>query len=595
MPRRIFSLIIPGLILFLMMVSIGACQRANTPETSTITTSYPPTQSEEDIASTEITSQTTQKPNNTIFTPETEKPYPQPSNQDVVSTIGANLLTAYPPVLPTQTQPLAQQPLATQTQPILSLTPSATYSADLPYPAPGGSSNITPIATQPNPRTQITTTPPPYPGPATSATDAVRTPTMSSTANEPINGTQISYPTPELSPGALEATPTELPPPVPLSPPPAGSSITIWHSWGAAETEKLQEVIQSFKRLFPDVTFKLIYIPLDDLLGAYQAAAYFGQGPSLLLGPSNWGPVLYEASLIADLGPFIPDDYLRNVNSNALASGNYHKALISLPLSQRGMVMFRNTAVISKAPSSFDELIKMSQQVTHGGVVGTYLERGSYFSAPNIIGLGGNLIDSAGNPAFNDTFGLEWLDLLTAFDEAGAVTFNTNRDLEMFMRGRVGIIIDWSMNISMLARAIGMDNLAIDPWPTFGTGHLTGWMEADSIYLNANASSNDRFAALTFIGYLLDPNVQMHLAEVGHIPSVLTTQPRDRLIQEAMIAISDGVPYPNSVDSDVLSVYWNELDMAIRNVFERGVDPASAIKVANINIIQVLQEMRIEP
>src|SRR4030042_1532284 len=146
MLRRIFLLIIPGLILFLLMVSIGACQRANTPEAPTKTTTYSPTQSEEDIASTEITSQTTQKPINPIFTQETENP----------------------------------------------------------YPAPGGSSDFTPIATQPNPRTQITTTPPPYPGPATSTTGAVRTPTMSSTANEPDNGTQISYPTPELSPGTPE-------------------------------------------------------------------------------------------------------------------------------------------------------------------------------------------------------------------------------------------------------------------------------------------------------------------------------------------------------------------------------------------------------
>src|SRR4030065_917778 len=113
MLRRIFLLIIPGLILFLLMVSIGACQRANTPDAPTITTTYSPTQSEEDIASTEITSQTTQKPINPIFTPETEKSYPAPSNQDVASTIGTNLLTAYPPALPTQTQPLAQQPPAT--------------------------------------------------------------------------------------------------------------------------------------------------------------------------------------------------------------------------------------------------------------------------------------------------------------------------------------------------------------------------------------------------------------------------------------------------------------------------------------------------
>lgn len=204
-------------------------------------------------------------------------------------------------------------------------------------------------------------------------------------------------------------------------------------------------------------------------------------------------------------------------------------------------------------------------------------------------------MDEDDNPAFNDSFGLEWLDLLVAYDDAGAVTFNTNRDLDMFKRGRVGIIIDGSWNISMLAQSIGSDNLAIDPWPIYGTGHMAGWVEADSVYLNANTTGNDRFAALSFIGYLLDANVQMRLAEVGHIPSVLTTLPRDTLIHQAMVAFSDGVPYPNTTDNDVLSVYWRELDMAIRNIFEGGINSASALKSANDNIVQILKDMRIAP
>jgi ABC-type glycerol-3-phosphate transport system substrate-binding protein len=578
-----------------MIVSISACRRARTPEVSTLPSSPSSTQQESDNAPKESPSQPAQNPTHSVITTETEIAYPQPSSPEVNSTIGTDQLTAYPPVLPTQTQIQAGQPQGTQTQPILPLTPSSTFPTVQPYPGPGGSSNINPSASPSDSIKQSTVTLPSYPGPATSTRGAVISPSKLGTATNPGSGTPIPSTTPELSPGTPQITPTELPPPVPLSPPPAGSSVTIWHSWGATETAKLQEVIQSFKRYYPDVTFKLIYIPLDDLKGAYQAAGYFGQGPSLLLGPSNWGPELFDAGLIVDFEPLIPDEYLANVYSNALTSGIYQNALISIPLSQYGMVLFRNTAVISAAPNSFEELIRKSEQVTHGGVIGTYLERGSYFSAPDIIGLGGKLFDNAVGPAFNDEFGLEWFDLLTAYDDAGAVTFNTNRDLEMFMRGRVGIIIDWSMNIPMLAQAIGMDNLAIDPWPTFGTGQLSGWSQADSIFLNTNTSSNDRFAALTFIGYLLDPNVQMRLAEVGHIPSVSTTLPRDKLIQEAMIAISGGVPYPMSIDDDLLSIYWNELDRAIRNVFERRVDPASALKVANDNIIRILQDLRIEP
>jgi maltose-binding protein MalE len=371
--------------------------------------------------------------------------------------------------------------------------------------------------------------------------------------------------------------------------------VTIWHSWGISETETLKGIIQSFQRLNPNVTFSLLYVPLDDLYSAYQGAAYLGQGPSLLLGPAKWGPELFDEDLILDLNPYVPFDYLTSINPAALASGGYLKSLISLPLSQRGIVMFRNTTLISTAPKTFDELNSLAHDVTHGGVVSSYLERGSYFSAANILGLGGRLMDENENPAFNDSFGLEWFNLLTAYDNAGAVTFNTNRDLDMFKRGRVGIIIDGSWNISLLSQSIGVDNLAIDPWPTYGTGHMSGWVESDSIFLNANTTGDDRFAALSFIGYLLDPNVQLRLAEVGHIPSVINVKPRDTLLQQAMEAFSNGSPYPITMDESVLSLYWKEIDMAIRKVFVSGINPADALKAASNDLLQILANLQALP
>jgi ABC-type glycerol-3-phosphate transport system substrate-binding protein len=340
--------------------------------------------------------------------------------------------------------------------------------------------------------------------------------------------------------------------------------------------------------LYPDVTFNLTFVPQDDLFTRFQESAYLGQGPSLLFGPAGWGPDLYTGQLITDLTAFIPVDYLSRLNPAALASGEYHDALVSLPLSQRGIVMFRNTAIIEKAPATFNELSSLSHAATHGGIVGSYLERGAYFSAANLMGLGGSLMDINYKPAFDDLPGLNWFDLLQAYDEAGAVTFKTNRDLDMFKRGRVGIIIDGTWNINLLSQAIGADNLAIDPWPAYDDGHLSGWVEADSVFLNSNVTGDDRFAALAFIGYLLDPNVQQRLAEVGHIPSVGTTRPRSQLIQQAMVAFSQGVPYPIGVDESLLNAYWNVLNTAIRNVFAGKITAEEALKSATNEINQIL-------
>ena len=491
--------------------------------------------------------------------------------------------TAYPAPLQSATQEKTPQPTTQKTPTPITPTPTATVPVTQPYPGPGiqptnplypgPQITNTPL---PYPGPQITYTPLPYPGPATSTLQPTRTPATGEHTTQPIPPTAGS--------GTPAVTATDLPPRPPLSPPPAGSSVTIWHSWGISETETLKSIIQSFQRIYPDVTFNLLYIPLDDLYNTYQGAAYLGKGPSLLLGPAEWGPALFDGDLITDLSPFVPPDYLSSINSAALGSGEYRASLISLPLSQHGMLMYRNTAIIDTAPKTFDELDTLSHQVTRAGVVGSYLERGSYFSAANIIGLGGKLMDDDGYPLFNDLFGSEWLTLLQDFDTAGAVTFNTNRDLDMFKRSRVGIIIDGSWNISTLTGILGKENLAIDPWPFYGTGNLSGWVEADSVFLNANTTGDNRFAALAFIGYLLDPNVQLRLAEVGHIPSVTTTRPRDPLIQQAMTAFSHGVAYPITVDPKILSLYWNELDQAIQRVFVGGVSPSTALKAANDNL-----------
>ena len=581
--------------ILLFTVLLGACKRASSTATQTLSISPSPLPSQEATASATATAsftpQTYPQPTIPIIASQTGIPYPQPPGQTGSPTAGVISPTPYQPAMPSSTLIPTDTPVASETQTLEPPTPTETNTVIPQYPGPGGNPTITP----PYPGPIITNTMAPYPGPATSTPRPTLTPSRSITPTATRSGTTSPFPTPTTGSGTPVSTPTELPPRHPLSPAPPGSSVTIWHSWSGAETETLQSIIQSFQRIYPNVTFSLLYVPLDDLFSTYQEAAYLGQGPSLLLGPAEWGPQLFEEELITDLNLYVPTDYLSSINSAALASGEYHLSLISLPLSQHGMVMFRNTSIINTAPITFDKLNSLSQQVTHGGIVGSYLERGSFFSAGNIIGLGGRLMDEEGYPTFNDQFGLEWFDLLADYDVAGAVTFNTNRDLDMFKRGRVGIVIDGTWNISLLTQAIGKENLAIDPWPSYGTGYMSGWVESDSVFLNANTTSDNRFAALSFIGYLLDPNVQMHLAEVGHIPSVSAALPRDILMQQAMAAFSYGVPYPITVDESILKLYWYELDMAIQNVFVRGVSPASALKTASDNLVIQIRNIQTSP
>jgi multiple sugar transport system substrate-binding protein len=627
------TLIIAACLVLVFGFVLGACERTQSTATETITISptlpatqvltdtptaspsAPPYLAPSEVVFVTITPEAYPQSSTQAFISPTEIAYPAPHTQAASPTQIPGSPTTNPNLFVTITSSPTRIAIPSETYTPESSTETATYTPIPQYPYPGANPTETSVYTgpiftdtpQPYPGPNSTDTPPSYPGsiitdtplpyvgPVTSPQQPTQAPARSVTPAPSQIGTSIVFPSPTERTGTPGAVPTEQPPKPPLSPPPPGSSITIWHSWGSSESAELQSIIQSFQRIYPNVTFSLLYVPFDDLHDTYEAAAYLASGPDLLLGPANWGPGFFDEELVTDLAPFVPPNFLSTINPAALASGRYHQSLVSLPLSQHGMVMFRNTSIIPTAPITFRELDEASHTVTHSGIVGTYLERGSTFSAADIIGLGGSLMDIDGYPTFNTQFGLEWFNLLTDCDKAGAVTFNTNWDLDKFKRGRVGIIIDGTWNTGLLTQIIGAENLAIDPWPTYSTGHMSGWVESDSVFLNSVATGDDRSAALAFMGYLLDPNVQMHLAEVGHIPSVTATVPRDPLIQQAMQAFSYGATYPITVDQSVLSLYQKELDKAIQNVFVHGAKPSEALKAASDNLVIQLDNLQTSP
>jgi maltose-binding protein MalE len=169
--------------------------------------------------------------------------------------------------------------------------------------------------------------------------------------------------------------------------------------------------------------------------------------------------------------------------------------------------MYRNTAIIADAPATFDDLVAAAQAATTDDVVGANLEYGFFFSAAHLHGVGGLLMDEKG---------VEWLNLLNSFKDAGPTEYYTDNDVNLFKAGQAGIIIDGTWNTTGLAEAIGAENLAIDPWPT----PLSGYVQTENIYLNANAEGEDVDVGWAFMEFFLSAEAQAMLTEAGHIPAV---------------------------------------------------------------------------
>ena len=423
----------------------------------------------------------------------------------------------------------------------------------------------------------------PYPAPNT-----VSPSTETSQASSTLGVEQTPNPYPGITQSLPErGTPTDRP--FSTAEPPPNSiaqTISIWHSWDASQTQTLQYLLSLFQDTYPNVYFDVLYVPFDELQARYEAAAYRGDGPELVLGPAEWGASFYDKGLTVDLSLIAGQEFLAEINPAALGEVKYRDALIGLPYAiRKGSLLFRNKSILPKAPQTFDDLIDASKAATRGGKVGAYLERGFYHSTSHLYGIGGSLMNEDGYPTFNDESGVEWLNLLKSFDDGGPTEFNGDRDLELFKAGKVGTIIEGSWNLKDIAEAIGKDNLAIDPWPSYGKGGLSGYVQTDNIYLNSNIPEDERFTPLQFMAFFLAREVQAILAQDGRIPVVRNVQVDDPLIQQAVTAFEKGTPYPISPETNL---YWGPLEEAMRSVFEGEATPEEALKSAYDTIIAEL-------
>lgn len=363
-------------------------------------------------------------------------------------------------------------------------------------------------------------------------------------------------------------------------------TISIRHSWDETKLPVLAQIIKNFQALYPNVLFDVMFIPKDILFDRFAADSREGIGPTLLLAPAEWGPSLFDQGLVSDITGDVNQNVLDTLNQPALKAAEYEEQLIGLPYTIQGVVLFRNQGIITIKPDTFHDLMMLAQTSSQGDVIGAYLERSFFYSGAHLSGIGGQLIDENNLPGFNNGKGIEWLELLKLFEQAGPTCFFSDDDLERFKAGKVGWIIDGTWNISVLEDAIGGDKLAIDPWPVYGDGRLSGYVTSENIYLNAKTNPGDRRAALRFMEFLVSPESQTLLAENELIPSAihvfLSSSDQSNLMSQAIQALSGGAPYPVHPE---ISIYRQNIDNALRAYLEQGVPADQALQNAQDMIL----------
>lgn len=398
------------------------------------------------------------------------------------------------------------------------------------------------------------------------------TPTITSTPTE-VPKTATSQPTVTLDPKALMT-----------------GTVRLWLDWNPSELDSLQKVISAFLEQYPQVTLALAYYPIDELRSALELAITEDTAPTMIFGPSSWGPKLWQDGRLLDLTIQLANDPLSSIDPLAWNQVNYDGAVIGLPLERQGIVLYRNRSIVTEAADTLYELVSMGQELKGDQSIGFGLDFGFVHSASQIAVCDGDLFDAGGNLYLENQVGFCWLRLMRTFRDAGPVWFNSDEDLTLFKSGDSGWLIDSTLASRQLSSFEGVSDLVIDPWPMYSeTGRrMTGFVWTENLYLIKGSARDDVEATWAFARFLLSPEVQLILSDpegANHLPALSNLILDDALQIQMVTSLTSGVPLPLRPD---LHLYIEPLEGAVRAVAIQGASPELALDIALKKIDQAL-------
>lgn len=311
-------------------------------------------------------------------------------------------------------------------------------------------------------------------------------------------------------------------------------TVTYWHAYSADSDEiaTLEDVaIPQFEEMHPGVDVKSVPVPYDELRQKLVTAAAGEQLPDLVRADIGWVAELANLGVLEPLSDTMPDfdDYASQVFPGTLETNRWQGTYYGLPLDTNTRVMMYDAQFLDAAgvdvPVTVDDLVDAAPALK---------EQGAYAFADNGAG-GWNVLPwiwSAGGA-------------MTDEDVTVASGYINSRESVQGVQTLVDLYQDGHIPDIILGDAGGLatsDGLATNayatildgPWmypifanqfPDFeistgqvpaGAGGSISVVGGEDIVLTQQ--SENKPAAMEFMRYLLDPEIQLEFAKVGQMP-----------------------------------------------------------------------------
>ncbi len=340
---------------------------------------------------------------------------------------------------------------------------------------------------------------------------------------------------------------------LPTLAPPSGA-LTIWHSWAQQDGDALQQILETFKQRYPEITVETLFVADSDLLQSYAQAVAEGGGPDLILAPNWW---LEELKVLGVIDALADPNFAATsaaVLPAAAANLRMDGELYGMPLFYETVALYYNKALLGDTalPRSLTELAELaSADPTYG--IGLYAS--PFHLTWGFPAFGASVFNANGHSTIADTpDAAQFLRFLTQLNDlpGSYVDGDYGMLLDRFKKGEFAFFVDGPWAMDELQRVLG-DDLGVAEIPPGPAGVSRPWLYADAIYVNPNLPDARIPIAALFVEHMTSAESGEYLADIAHrLPvSPNADLPPGSLLQgfAQEAANADGMPHGPEMDA----------------------------------------------
>lgn len=309
--------------------------------------------------------------------------------------------------------------------------------------------------------------------------------------------------------------------------------ILVWHSFEDKIKEIMQDSLNDYMQIYPNVRIVSEYVPNDQLERQFRQQVNRGLGPDFIFTVSGVIPSLVQDNLIPVIEDFDFSGYL----PTAISHVRYQGKMYGIPTSVMTQTLCYNKKKVKLPPKTLTELL---QQAKMGYSVGIWSNFVATFWGVQVFG--GKSFDLQGNFVFDQNIWAKWMEWLKIAQNEPNMVFNDGIEgLEQgFINNQLAYVFCDSSRLPKYSQGLGKDNLGVALLPGEDNNPAGPFLYSRVILFNQISSPNQQKLSLQLAQFFTNPEQtrkRLSLLEGSFIPANNNVNVNSRLFPRQSILV----------------------------------------------------------